>query len=104
MCSGGPTLFWRYRARESKEKSVGHEDKRARIKAKKLGAKETKREYAIFPPFAAAHWKPSSRVQIHSAKGKASVMSKVYASPCYFSMPLVYCCIAAKARRQKRKI
>ncbi len=66
---------------EQKKRTQKREEKEQE-KSESAGCERNKFKCALFPPFAAPHWKPGSRVQIHSAGGKARVLSKVYACPC----------------------
>ncbi len=68
-----PALFSCFRARKRAAlKRAGAWRKRARKKIKSAESEGKKRKFALFPPFAASHWKPGSRApkQLKSGKTK----------------------------------
>jgi hypothetical protein len=79
------TYHWKWAvaiANAKEKKSAGALRTTSVKKAKGPSAKEKQREFSLFPPFAAPHWKLYSRAPILS-RGKARVVSKVYAAfPC----------------------
>ncbi len=78
MISAGPSFF-SARDRETK-KAREREEIKAR-KGESADHEEKKSEIALFPSFAAQHWKSVSRAQSHATAGKARLLSKVYV--CY---------------------
>ncbi len=65
---GARAFFAIQRSRARNKKERGSAKKKEHEKSKIPEHERKKREFALFTPYAAPHWKPSSRVQLQGEK------------------------------------